>query len=144
MARFSKDDSIREVMTDSPVTCPPDATLVEGAQAMRDKDIGGVLLVEGDELKGFVTDRDITVRGVAEGKDVESTSLSEVATTDLTTCEADATIEDAIRLMKEHDIRRLPITDGGKPAGIVSLGDLAMARDEDSALADISAASPNN
>ena len=144
MARFSKDDSIRDVMTGKLTSCSTDDTLVEGAQAMRDQNIGDVLLVEGDELKGLVTDRDITIRGVAEGRNVESTTLGEIATTDLTTCEADATIEDAIRLMREKDIRRLPITDGGRPAGIVSLGDLAIARDEHSVLAEISAASPNN
>ena len=111
---------------------------------MRDNDIGGVVITDGEQLKGFVTDRDIAVRAVADGMDVNSTTVAEIATRDVTTLEADSTIEDAIRLMKEQDIRRLPITDGGKPAGIVSLGDLAMARDDDSALADISSASPNN
>jgi CBS domain-containing protein len=142
--RFSKGSSIREVMTRNPTTCTPDSTITDAARAMRDDDIGDVLIVEGDELRGLVTDRDIAVRAVAEGMDTTSTPAIQIATTDLVTLEADATIEDAIRLMKEKDIRRLPVTDGGRPVGVVSLGDLAVARDEDSALADISAASPNN
>jgi CBS domain-containing protein len=136
--------SIREVMTESPELVTGDTTVADAAKLMRDKDFGGVLCADGEELKGFLTDRDITVRVVAEGKDPTSTTVGEVATTKLHTLSPDDSVEDAIELVRQHDVRRLPVVEGAKPVGIVSIGDLAIERDEDSALADISAASPNN
>ena len=136
--------SIREVMTESPELVSGDTTVVDAAKLMRDKDFGGVLCADGEELKGFLTDRDIAVRVVAEGKDPSSTTVSEVATTELHTLSPDDSVEDAIELVRQHDVRRLPVVEGAKPVGIVSIGDLAIERDEDSALADISAASQNS
>ena len=136
--------SIREVMTESPELVSGDTTVADAAKLMRDKDFGGVLCADGEELKGFLTDRDIAVRVVAEGKDPNSTTVSEVATTELHTLSPDDSVEDAIELVRQHDVRRLPVVEGAKPVGIVSIGDLAVERDEDSALADISAASQNN
>jgi CBS domain-containing protein len=136
--------SIREVMTENPETISGDTTVADAAKLMRDKDFGGVLCADGDELKGFVTDRDIAVRVVAEGKDPTSTTVSEIATSELHTLSPDDSVEQAIELVREHDIRRVPVVEGAKAVGIVSIGDLAVERDEDSALADISAASQNN
>jgi CBS domain-containing protein len=136
--------SIREVMTESPDTVSGDTTVADAAKLMRDKDFGGVLCTDGEEIKGFLTDRDIAVRVVAEGKDPSSTTVSEAATTDLHTLSPDDSVEDAIELVRQHDIRRVPVVEGAKAVGIVSIGDLAVERDEDSALADISAASQNN
>ena len=136
--------SIREVMTENPELVSPDTTVADAAKLMRDKDFGGILIGEGEDLKGFLTDRDIAVRVVAEGKDPSSTTVSDVVTTDLKTLSPDDSVEDAIELVRQHDIRRVPVVEGARPVGIVSIGDLAIERDEDSALADISAASQNN
>ena len=136
--------SIREVMTQSPELVSGDTTIADAAKLMRDKDFGGILIGDGEEVTGFLTDRDIAVRVVAEGKDPTSTTVSEVATTDLHTLSPDDSVEDAIELVRQHDIRRVPVVEGARAVGIVSIGDLAIERDEDSALADISAASENN
>ena len=136
--------SIRDVMTQNPECVSGDTTVADAAKLMRDKDFGGVLSMDGDEVSGFLTDRDIAVRVVAEGKDPTSTAVSEVATTDLHTLSPDDSVEDAIELVRKHNVRRVPVVEDAKPVGIVSIGDLAVERDEDSALADMSAAQQNN
>jgi len=136
--------SIREVMTQSPELVSGDTTVADAAKLMRDKDFGGVLSQDGDQVSGFLTDRDIAIRVVAEGKDPSSTTVSEVATSDVHTLSPDDSVEDAIELVRQHNVRRVPVVEGAKPVGIVSIGDLALERDKNSALADISGASPNN
>lgn len=136
--------SIREVMTKDPITLPADRPVLEAARCMRDSDIGDVIVVEGDRVTGMLTDRDIVVRVLAEGRDPAKTKLAEVATKNLATVAPDDSVEDAIRLMREHNIRRLPVVENGRPMGVVTIGDLAMQRDRNSALADISSAPPNN
>jgi CBS domain-containing protein len=136
-------DTIRDLLKGDPVTVDAGATIEEAAKLMDQKDIGNVLVVENGEVQGIVTDRDIVVRVIAKG-DGPDAGVREAATTDLETLEPDASIEDAIQKMEQANVRRLPVVEDGKPVGIVSLGDLAQARDKDSALADISAASPNN
>jgi CBS domain-containing protein len=135
--------SIREVMTPDPRTVEPSASLTDAARAMRDDDIGAVLVVDGGQVTGIVTDRDIAVRAVAEGDDPDSTSVGDIASGALTALTVDQTVEDAIRLVREQNIRRIPVVQDGSPAGIVSIGDLAIERDSRSALADISEAPPN-
>ena len=136
--------SIREIMTADPRTVEPSATLTEAARAMRDDDVGAVLVVDGGTLAGIVTDRDIAVRAVADGADPESTRVSDVCSTDVATLTVDQTVDDAIRLVRERDVRRIPVLQDGRPAGIVTIGDLAIERDTDSALADISSEPANN
>jgi CBS domain-containing protein len=134
---------IEEIMTRDPRTVDASDTIADAARVMRDSDIGDVVVVESGQVSGIVTDRDIAVRGVAEGRDPGSTAVSDVCTTGVETIEPDASVDDAVRLMREHDIRRLPVTKNGRPVGIVSLGDLAVEREPESTLADISAASPD-
>src|SRR5687767_14855021 len=136
--------SIREVMTQNPECASGETTVADAAKLMRDKDFGGVLCMNGDDVTGFLTDRDIAVRVVAEGKDPNSTTISDVATTDLHTLSPDDSVEDAIELVRKHNIRRVPVVEGAKPVGIVSIGDLALERDKNSALADLSGAPANN
>ena len=136
--------SIREVMTQNPECVSGDTTVADAAKLMRDKEFGGVLCMDGDEVSGFLTDRDIAVRVVAEGKDPTSTAVSDVATTDLHTLSPDDSVEDAIELVRQHNVRRVPVVENAKPVGIVSIGDLAIERDEHSALADLSGAPANN
>jgi CBS domain-containing protein len=136
-------DTIREVMSENPTSVEASATIQEAAQLMDKEDIGNVLVVENGEVQGIVTDRDIVVRVLAQGNGPDA-SVREACTTDRETLGPDDSIEDAIKKMEQGDIRRLPVVEDGKPVGIVSLGDLAQARDQDSALADISSANPNN
>ncbi|MEA2246382.1 MAG: hypothetical protein QOH46_911, partial [Solirubrobacteraceae bacterium] len=107
-------------------------------------DVGSLIVVENGSVAGIVTDRDIVVRAVADGRDPSSARVSEVATMNPTTLTVDHTVEDAIRIMREQDIRRIPVVQDGRPAAIVSLGDLAIERDTDSVLADIASEPPNN
>jgi CBS domain-containing protein len=139
-------EKIGDVMTKDPATCHTDDTAVDSAKAMRDGDFGAVVVVSPNDqtVRGIVTDRDIVVRCVAEGKDPTNTKISEIFTTEPTTLSPDDSIDDAVDALRESHVRRLPVVEDDGVVGIVSIGDLAEARDERSALADISAAPPNN
>jgi CBS domain-containing protein len=134
---------IRELMTPNPVSMPGTASVHEAARAMRDQDIGDVIVIEHNQVCGIVTDRDIVVRTVAEEQNPAATTLADICSHALLTVTPADSVEHAVRLMRTHAIRRLPVVDAGKAVGIVSLGDLAVERDPDSALGDISAAPPN-
>lgn len=137
--------TVGEVMTRNPVTVGTDATIVDAARLMRDRDIGPLVVVAGETVQGIVTDRDIVVRAVAEGRDPSTVRISEVCTVDVETVSPDEPISDVVRRMEQRDVRRLPVVEGGRPVGIVSMGDLAVEGDlPSSSLADISAATPNN
>jgi CBS domain-containing protein len=136
-------DPIRQVMTTDPVSMPASASLAEAARQMRDAGIGDVIVLEDSRVCGIVTDRDLVVRGLAEGRDPERTQIAEVCSRELTTLSPRDTVERAVELMRDKAIRRLPIVDDGRPVGIVSIGDLALERDPESALGQISAAPPN-
>lgn len=136
--------SIREIMTKDPITIDESSTVVEAAKAMQQADIGPALITSGDKLRGILTDRDIVVRVVAEGQDPGSIKAIDIATTNVQTISPDAEAGDAVRLIKENNIRRIVVAENDQPIGIVSIGDLAVALDEDSVLADISSEPPNN
>jgi CBS domain-containing protein len=136
--------SIREVMTADPRTVAPSDTIADAAQQMREGDVGAILVAENGQLAGILTDRDIVVRVVADGRDPSSTTVGDVATRDVASLSVDQSVDDAIRLVREQNVRRIPVVQDGRPAGIVSIGDLAIERDTDSALADISSEPPNN
>ena len=134
---------IRELMTPNPVVLPGTASVHEAARAMRDAEIGDVIVLEHNQVCGIVTDRDIVIRLVAEARDPATTTLADLCSHALVTVRPTDTIEDAVRLMRTHAIRRLPVVEGGQAVGMVSLGDLAVERDPHSALGEISAAPPN-
>jgi CBS domain-containing protein len=136
-------DTVRDLLKGDAVTVEASATVEEAAKLMDEKDIGDVLVVENGDVQGIVTDRDIVVRVVAKGNGPDA-SVREACTTDLETISPDTSLDEAIQKMEQANVRRLPVVDDGKPVGVISIGDLAQARDKDSALADISAASPNN
>ena len=136
--------TVEEVMTRDPRTVSADDPVTEAARIMRDDDIGDVIVLDGEQVGGIVTDRDIVVRGVAEGRDAQSTKVSEVCTGGVETIEPSAAIDEALSKMREADIRRLPVVEGGRAVGIISLGDLAVEREPESTLADISAAAPDS
>jgi CBS domain-containing protein len=134
---------VRDVMTRDPVTVEPLTSVTAVARLMRDRDLGAVLVTEGDRLRGLVTDRDLVIRAIAEGGDPEQTTVAGACSDDLVTVRPDEELVHAVRLMREHAVRRLPVVEDGRPVGIVSLGDLVMERDPESALGDISVARPN-
>jgi CBS domain-containing protein len=136
--------TVQEVMTANPRTCKASDTIIDAARIMRDEDIGDVIVTQGDQIRGVVTDRDIVVRAIAEGANPGGTQLGDVCSSDVETVTPDTSVDDAIEIMRMRAIRRLPVVDNGRPIGIVSIGDLALERDRGSALADISAARPNS
>jgi len=135
-------DFVREVMTPGVVAVRPDASLVEAARLMRTQDIGDVVVADGQRIVGMLTDRDITVRAVAEGDDPAVDSAASVCTRDPVLLAPDDPVPAAVALMRAHAVRRLPVVEDGLPVGMVSLGDLAESQDPDSALAQISRAEP--
>ncbi|MFF2206233.1 CBS domain-containing protein [Streptomyces sp. NPDC058145] len=134
---------VRDIMTSRLVTVEPQASVTAVAQRMRDEDIGIVLITEGDELRGLVSDRDLVIRALAEGGDPGEKTVASACSEDLVTITPDEDVDRAVVLMREHSVRRLPVVEEGHAVGIVSIGDLAIERDEHSALGDISAARPN-
>jgi CBS domain-containing protein len=136
--------TVEHIMKKDPVTLQAKAPILEAARAMRDKHIGNVVVLEGEKICGIVTDRDIVVRGLADGKDTKQTPLAEICSRDLLTVAPESSIDDAIQIMRDKAVRRLPVVSAGKPVGIVSLGDLALERDPDSVLGKISASIPNH
>jgi CBS domain-containing protein len=131
-------------MTGPVVTLPPDATVAQAAEQMRINEIGNVLVAEGDKLFGVVTDRDLVVKAMALGLDPQRTPLERVCTQETVTIGPDADVAQAVQLMADNALRRLPVLADDKIVGILSLGDLAAKRDPDSALGEISSAPPNN
>jgi CBS domain-containing protein len=120
-------DLVKEVMTPGVVAVRPDASLVEAAQLMRDQDVGDVVVVDHHQVIGILTDRDITLRAVAEGADPLAMSAEAVCTRDPVVIGLDHTVSAAAVLMRDHAVRRLPVVEGGQPVGMVSLGDLLAA-----------------
>jgi signal-transduction protein with cAMP-binding, CBS, and nucleotidyltransferase domain len=134
--------TVADVMTREPVTVESTRPVQEAARLMRQADTGALIVLQDGNVAGIVTDRDITVRVVAEGKGLE-TPVREACSEDLNAVAPDTSISQAVQVMRSNAVRRLPVVESGHPVGIVSLGDLAMERDSDSALADISAAEGN-
>jgi CBS domain-containing protein len=134
---------LRDVMTDRVVTVPSTASVIDASRAMSDNDIGDVVVVDDGTVSGILTDRDIVVRAIATGSDPARTQVGEVVSGQVQTLSPDDGVADAVRMMRDAAIRRIPVVEDGRPVGIVSIGDLARERDSDSALADISAAAPN-
>jgi CBS domain-containing protein len=134
---------IREVMTPNPRTLDFTATAEAAAGLMRDEDVGAVIIVEDDHVRGVVTDRDLVVRVMAEGKNPSRVKQADICSADVVTVSPDDSIDTAVQLMRERALRRLPVVENGRAVGIVSIGDLAQYRDPKSALADVSAARPN-
>ena len=134
---------VRDVMSRQPLTVEDSATVMDAARAMREANIGDVIVLKGGSICGMVTDRDIVIRAVAEGRDPKSIKVAEICSADVATVAPDEPVDKVISLMRQKAIRRVPVVEGGKPVGVVSLGDLAIEKDSKSALADISAAQPN-
>jgi CBS domain-containing protein len=117
---------VKDVMTANPTTCAPQASVVDAAKVMAQEDVGSSPIVEGDRLVGVVTDRDIVIRVVAEGRDPQSTTIGEIASRDLVTVSPDDDLDRALELMAENQVRRLPVVEADTLVGIVAQRDIAL------------------
>jgi CBS domain-containing protein len=132
---------VRDAMTPGVRAVAPTDSVTEAAQAMKEQDVGSLPVVEGERLVGIVTDRDIVVRAVAEGVDPRTATVGDVTSGDLVTVEPDEDLDDALKLMAQHRIRRLPVVEDGRLVGVVAQADVALeANDKDAGemLAEIS------
>jgi CBS domain-containing protein len=144
IGRVPQNQCIRDVMTPRPCTLRSTDSVMEAAVLMRDHDIGDVVVLENERIFGILTDRDIVVRVLAEGADASAVKVGEICSRNLTTIDPMSGVGDAVRIMRDKAIRRLPVVEeSGAVVGVVSIGDIAVARDRRSALGDISAAAPN-
>jgi signal-transduction protein with cAMP-binding, CBS, and nucleotidyltransferase domain len=132
------DAKVRDVMTPGPIGVDYHQSVGEAARAMRDWGVGAILVVSNGSLYGLVTDRDLVVRAVAEGRGADE-PVGPLSSGNLIGVDADADVHEAMRLMRQHAVRRLPVLEDGQVAGIVSLGDLAMQDEPDLAFAQLSA-----
>lgn len=124
---------VRDIMTADVATAHLDSSLREIAQLMRDEDTGAIPVLDGDELAGIITDRDIVVRCVAEGRDAGDATAEDILSERLETVEPDSDVEEASQLMARRQIRRLPVVEDGRLVGMLSLGDIAVKSEEDMA-----------
>lgn len=115
---------VADAMTKKPIRIPKNITVRECARIMRDKDIGSVLVVEDEELLGIITEEDIVERVVAEGTDPETTSVADVMTEELITVQPQKDIVDALALMRDHDVRHLPVLAEGGLVGFLTVKDV--------------------
>jgi CBS domain-containing protein len=123
--------TIREVMTSKLCSIDTDKSVAYAAKMMRDEDVGIAPIVEGDRLVGVLTDRDIAVRVVAEGRDPDEVKVTEVASRDVVTLDPQQDLDEALRLMARHQVRRLPVVEeDGRLVGVVAQADVAQQADE--------------
>ena len=123
--------SIRDAMTSNPSNVETSSSVVEAARLMKSEDVGSIPVTEGDRLVGIVTDRDIAIRVVAEGKDVRSVTVGEIASKDLVTVDPQQDLDEALRLMAQHQVRRLPVVEeDGRLVGILAQADIAHQGDD--------------
>ncbi len=116
---------VRDVMTSSPTTVTPQTSVVEAARLMEKEDVGPLPVVEDGSLVGIVTDRDLVVRVLAEGRDPESTTVGDVCSPQPVSVEPDADLSQALALLARHQVRRLPVAEGDRLVGIVAQADVA-------------------
>ena len=118
--------SVRDAMTEDPRSIGASASVVEAAQLMRQQHIGSLPVTEDERLVGMITDRDITTRVVAERAVPETTSVGDVYSRDLISVESNNDLEEALRLMARHQVRRLPVVESGRLVGMVAQADIAL------------------
>jgi CBS domain-containing protein len=118
--------TVKDAMTSNPTTVTTDQTITDAAKIMKREDTGIVPITDGDRIVGVITDRDITIDVVAEGKDPQSTKVTELASHDLVTVDPQQDLDEALRLMAKHQVRRLPVVEeDGRLVGILAQADVA-------------------
>lgn len=123
-------NKIRDLMTENPSTCAPNTSVTEAAKVLAGENVGSIPLVEGGRLVGIVTDRDLVVRVLAEGRDPETTPVGEIATGSIETVAPDADLDEALRVMARSQVRRLPVVEDDRLVGIVAQADVARHAEE--------------
>ncbi|KGK89698.1 inosine-5'-monophosphate dehydrogenase [Desulfosporosinus sp. HMP52] len=133
---------VRDVMTRQIETVAPSSSVEEIARLMKRNDVGSIPVCEGQKVLGIITDRDIVLKVIADGKNVSSVSAKDIMTSQVITVTSDQDVHEAARIMADNQIRRLPVIEQGRIAGIVALGDLAVEKihinEAGDALSDIS------
>ena len=137
-------NTVAEVMTRNPVAMDAKDPVTKAAAAMRDRGIGTVVVMTDGSPCGVVTDRDITVKAVATGRDPSKMPLEQICSDRIVAVTPDQSVEDAVRVMKSHDVKRVLVMEGKELKGIVSLGDLASRSLEGDLERHLSRAKPNN
>jgi CBS domain-containing protein len=135
---------MRDIMSPAPVCMAPGDSVSAAAQAMKRHGVGTVLVLTDGKLTGLVTDRDITVRVLAEDRDPRTTRIGDICRRDLVVLSPDDDVAHAARLIRERAVRRIPVLADGIPVGVVSIGDLALEKDATSVLSGVSSAAPNS
>lgn len=136
------DKKVRDIMTPNPIGVYSEQTIGDTARVMRDAGVGAVLVVNGDSLGGVVTDRDLVIRGLAQGLGPDA-PVGPLCSGRLVGVDASADIAEAERLMRENAVRRLPVIESGQIVGVISLGDIAVSAETDSPLTAVSRAQAN-
>ncbi len=122
--------SVRGTMTENPRSIKASASVVEAARLMREEHIGSLPITDDEQLVGMITDRDITMRVVAEAADPKMTSVEDVYSRDLISVEPNKDLGEALQLMARHQVRRLPVVENGRLVGIVAQADIALKENE--------------
>ena len=121
--------TVREMMTADPEQVDRDDTVQDAAAKMRELNVGAIPVIAGGQVQGIITDRDITVRVIAENRKLADVRVHEIASGDPVTVTPDTDMNQAAQLMAQHQVRRLPVVEGGRLVGMLSLGDLAVEGD---------------
>ena len=135
---------VRDIMSAAPVCMAPGDSVSAAARAMKEHGIGTVLVLTCGRLSGLVTDRDITIRVLAENRDPRTTPIGDICGSELVALGPDDDVAEAARLVRDHGVRRIPVLRDGTPVGVVSIGDLALEQDATSVLSGVSPAPPNS
>ena len=123
-------ESVRDAMSEDPRSIGASAAVVEAARLMREADIGSLPITDDENLVGMITDRDITMRVVAEAADPQRTPVGDVCSRDLISVAPESDLEEALQLMARHQVRRLPVVENGRLVGIVAQADIALSENE--------------
>ena len=135
---------VRDVMSAAPVCMPPGESVSAAARAMKLYGTGTVLVLTDGRLSGLVTDRDITVRVLAENRDPRATRIGDICGGELVVLDPDDDLAQAARLVRDRAVRRMPVLRDGTPVGVVSIGDLALEKDATAVLSGVSSAPPSS
>ena len=135
---------MRDIMSPAPICMAPGESVSAAAKAMKQHGIGTVLVLTDGKLGGLLTDRDITVRVLAENRDPRTTRIGDICSSELVVLDPDDDLAQAARLVRDRAVRRIPVLRDGIPVGVVSVGDLALEKDATSVLSGVSSAPPNS
>ena len=123
-------ESVRDAMSEDPRSIGASAAVVEAARLMREADIGSLPITDDENLVGVITDRDITMRVVAQAADPQRTPVGDVCSRDVISVAPESDLEEALQLMARHQVRRLPVVENGRLVGIVAQADIALRENE--------------